>query len=57
MFARDSDKHMTPAPSQYKPDRFLKYDMKTKLQPHKANIPNEIRFKDFEVLMDNPGPG
>ena len=57
MYARDSDKHMTPAPSQYKPDRFLKYDTKTKLQPHKANIPNEIRFKDFEVLMENPGPG
>ena len=24
LFARDNDKHMTPAPSQYRPDRFLK---------------------------------
>ena len=30
LFVRDSDKHMTPAPSQYKPDKFLKYDRKTK---------------------------
>mmetsp|Transcript_3786 Transcript_3786/g.4341 ORF Transcript_3786/g.4341 Transcript_3786/m.4341 type:complete len:89 (-) Transcript_3786:637-903(-) len=57
LFARDSDKHMTPAPSQYKPDRFIKYDAKTKFNPDKANIPNEIRFKDFEEVMSLPGPG
>lgn len=31
IFAKDADKHMTPAPSQYKPDRFIKYDLDTKL--------------------------
>ena len=62
LFARDSDKHNTPAPSQYRPDRFMKYDLKTKFKPHKANLNNEIRFKDFEDSLEEsrlykPGPG
>jgi len=57
LFARDSDKHMTPAPVQYKPDRFTKYENRSKFQPHRPNIPNDIRFKDFEEIMKRPGPG
>ena len=59
LFARDSDKHLTPAPSQYRPDRFLKYDKKTKLSPQRSNIPNELRFKEYdeEEILLFPGPG
>lgn len=51
---------MTPAPCEYKPDRFIKYDLDTKLQPHRANIPNDPRFKvsgDDLLRGELPGPG
>ena len=58
LFARDNDKHMTPAPSQYKPDRFLK-DKLRKLSPQRPTIPNELRFKEYddEEILLHPGPG
>ena len=31
LFNKDADKHMTPAPCEYKPDRFIKYDADTRL--------------------------
>ena len=48
LFAHDADKHLTPGPGKYKPERFRKYDLRTKLSPYRASIPNEIRFRDFE---------
>ena len=57
MFARDADKHMTPAPTQYRPDKFLKYEKREKLQPKRSNIPNEIRWKGVDVSEIKPGPG
>ena len=48
---------MTPAPTQYRPDKFTKYDKRTKLQPHRANIPNEIRWKGIDESEIKPGPG
>jgi len=57
LFARDADKHMTPAPTQYRPDKFLKYEKRTKLQPHRANIPRDLRFADADPDEVKPGPG
>jgi len=57
LFARDADKHLTPAPSAYKPDRFQKYEDRTKLQPTRTNISNEARFKSDEENQAKPGPG
>jgi len=48
---------MTPAPTQYKPDKFLKYDKKTKLQPHRANFNNEAKLKDADEYRSTLGPG
>ena len=58
LFARDADRHLFPAPTQYKPDRFVKYDNSTKYNPRKPSLNNEIRFKQSqEEKDDNPGPG
>ena len=40
---------MTPAPSQYRPDKFLKYEKREKLQPKRSSILNVIRWKDVDV--------
>jgi hypothetical protein len=57
LFARDADKHLTPAPSHYRPDKYMKYDKKTKLQPRRSSIPTQVRWKEIDDEDSLPGPG
>ena len=46
LFAKDSDKHMTPAPAYYKPEVYEIYDSRTRFNEHRKSLPRQERFRE-----------